>query len=68
MRYTLKHIYKDYQDCYTDDLDKFLHTNIIQEFNIMIMDYVELNTVPVDEARTVLVTKQKTPEPFQTAN
>ena len=40
MRYTLKHIYKDYQDCYTDDLDKFLHTNIIQEFNIMIMDYI----------------------------
>ena len=27
--------------------------------NIMIMDYVELNTVPVDEARTVLVTKPK---------
>ena len=40
MSYTLKHIYKDYQDYYTDDLDKSLHTNIIQEFNIMIMDYI----------------------------
>ena len=40
MSYTLKHIYKDYQDYYSDDLDKSLHTNIIQEFNIMIMDYI----------------------------
>jgi hypothetical protein len=40
MNYTLKHIYEDYQDYYNDDLDKSLHTNIVQEFNILIMEHI----------------------------
>tara|TARA_R110001592_G_scaffold57738_6_gene175512 strand:- start:3059 stop:3535 length:477 start_codon:yes stop_codon:yes gene_type:complete len=40
MSYTLKHIYEDYQDYYNDDLDKSLHTNIVQEFNILIMEHI----------------------------
>ena len=40
MSYTLKDIYIDYQNEYNDDIDKATYTNIVQEFNIMIMDYI----------------------------
>ena len=40
MSYTLKDIYIDYQNEYNDDINKSTYTNIVQEFNIMIMDYI----------------------------
>ena len=39
MQYTLKDIYIDYQKEY-NNIDKEIYINIIQEFNIMIMDYI----------------------------
>ena len=41
MQYTLKDIYKDYQEKY-NTIDKDTYTNIVQEFNIMIIDKKEL--------------------------
>ena len=40
MSYTLKNIYIDYQNEYNDNIDKATYTNIVQEFNMMIMDYI----------------------------
>ena len=40
MIYNLKDIYIDYQNEYDDNIDKTTYTNIVQEFNIMIMDYI----------------------------
>ena len=39
MAYTLKDIYTDYQNKY-DDIDKTIYTDIIHEFNMLIMDYI----------------------------
>ena len=39
MLHTLKNIYLDYQMEH-DDIDKTIYTNIIQEFNILIMEYI----------------------------
>ena len=39
MQYNLKDIYIDYQKEYSN-LDKNIYTDIIQEFNIMIMNYI----------------------------
>ena len=39
MQYTLKDIYIDYQKKY-NYIDKSVYTDIIQEFNIMIMNYI----------------------------
>ena len=39
MQYTLKDIYIDYQK-ENNNIDKEIYINIIQEFNIMIMDYI----------------------------
>ena len=39
MQHTLKDIYKDYQEKYST-IDKDTYTNIVQEFNIMIIDYI----------------------------
>ena len=40
MHYTLKDIYVNYKEEYNEEIDKVLYTDIIQEFNIMIMDYI----------------------------
>ena len=40
MGYTLTDIYVDYKKKYDVNLNKTLYTNIIQEFNLMIMDYI----------------------------
>ena len=40
MAYTLKDIYIDYKDEYNDDIDKPTYTDIVHQFNMMIMDYI----------------------------
>ena len=40
MSYTLKDIYIDYKDKYSDDIDKSTYTDIVHQFNMMIMDYI----------------------------
>ena len=40
MSYTLKDIYIDYQKEYFDVIDKTTYTDIIHQFNMMIMDYI----------------------------
>ena len=40
MSYTLKDIYIDYKDKYSDGIDKSTYTDIIHQFNMMIMDYI----------------------------
>ena len=40
MAYNLKDIYIDYQNEYNDDIDKVTYTDIVHQFNMMIMDYI----------------------------
>ena len=40
MRYNLKDIYLDYINEYNDTIDKTIYTNIIEEFNMMIIEYI----------------------------
>jgi hypothetical protein len=40
MSYNLKDIYVDYQNEYNDDINKTIFTDIVHQFNMMIMDYI----------------------------